>query len=115
MGTERLPVVLVIFIGVPGERVPALVDDVAQLQVLGAACWPVFVLDNGDLCTDSPVRLRGRAVIAKEAWEERRESWETYLRRRLAALRTSYRSSTSVTLTAAGLGDVERALLAGSA
>ena len=55
LGVERLPVILVSLIGfadgigeraVVSEVVDAVIDDVAEMQVLGAGFRPVFLLDT---------------------------------------------------------------------
>jgi hypothetical protein len=120
LGTERLPVVLVSLVGVAddlgdrvaiGELVDEVIDDVAELQVLGAGFRPVFLLDT-------PVFTRARSygyvvelVTPRTAWSAESPDWSEYVAARVASMTTTYGISAVITVGPKGLGDVPRGML----
>lgn len=113
LGTEQLPVVLVLMIGTPPAAVGSVVEEVARLQVLHASFRPVFVLDSPMF---GPVRRFGYPVellVGREDWSDPTSTWEEYLRVRLASIRRHFRSTAMIRLGADGLDAVDRAVLSG--
>jgi len=110
IGVESLPVVVLLLLDTPPERIPSVVEEVAELQVLGAGFRPVFVLDSP---TFAPVRRFGYVVellVARSEWiaEEPRSE---YLRRRVRSVLDLYGAQALVTVGPEGLGEGGRAAL----
>lgn len=113
VGTESLPVVLVVMLGADPDRVEATVDEVARLQLLGAGFRPVFVTDTAAF---GPMRRYGYPVellVDPVGWESNGEdaSWDEYARPRIALLFATYRATASVTLGPDGLDAPARLVL----
>jgi len=111
IGLERLPVVLLVLIGTPGHRIGEVVEEVARLQVLGAAFRPVFAIDSP---TFAPIRRFGylvELVTPSDSWTAD-EPWSEYAGRRLASMISAYGIRAVVTVGSDGLGDGGRATLA---
>ncbi len=112
VGTEQLPVVLVVALEVSPDQLSDIVDDIAAHQVQSAAFRPVFVIDT---VTFGPTRRYGypvELVTARRDWAGPDRSWEEYLRQRLSSTRRHFRVSVAIQLGPAGLDPVSRALLA---
>lgn len=113
VGTEALPVVLVVVIGADTETVEVTVDEVARLQLLGAGFRPVFVTDTPAFAATRrygyPVELLTGpptgSVTGRDA------AWDEYARERVALLFATYRASASVTLGPDGLDKPARLVL----
>lgn len=113
LGTEQLPVVLVVMIGTPAALVEPVVEEVAELQVLTAAFRPVFVLDSPAF---GPVRRYGypvELVTGRVDWTDTATTWEEYLGTRMASICRHFRSTGTVRVGPDGLDAVDRALLGG--
>lgn len=113
LGIEQLPVVLVMVIDVPAVSLEAVVDEVAQLQVLGAAFRPLFVLDVPRFAPAQRFGYPVELVVARPDWSDETMTWETYLGRRLGRIMARYDSAATVAVGPDGLTDIHRALLAG--
>ena len=110
IGVERLPVVLIVLIGTPTNRIGEVAEEVARLQVLGAGFRPVFVVDSP---TFAPIRRFGyviELVTPRDSWTVE-EPWSEYLRRRFASMLSAYGVHVVVTVGSDGLDDGGRATL----
>lgn len=110
IGSERLPVVLLLLVGTPVERIGDVAEEVASVQVLGAGFRPVFVIDSPVF---APIRRFGyvvELVVARNSWSAD-GSWSEYLRRRVASMMDLYSARAVITVGADGLGDGGRAAL----
>jgi hypothetical protein len=113
LGTEQLPVALVLLVGTPPDAVGAVVQEVAELQVLSASFRPVFVLDSP---TFGPVRRYGypvELVIRRDEWTDPATSWEEYLTMRITSIQNHFQSTGMVRVGPQGLDEVDRAVLSG--
>jgi hypothetical protein len=110
IGVERLPVVLIVLVGTPTNRIGDIAEEVAKLQVLGAGFRPVFVIDSP---TFAPIRRFGyviELVTPRDSWAAE-EPWSEYLRRRFASMLSAYGAHAVVAVGPDGLGDSGRAAL----
>jgi hypothetical protein len=120
VGVEQLPVVLVSLVGladdlaenaVPGKVIDAVIDEVAELQLLGAGFRPVFLLDTPAF---SRVRSYGYAVelvTAAATWSGEPADWPEYIGARVASMMRTYGVSAVVTVGPGGLDNPARGLL----
>jgi hypothetical protein len=111
VGTERLPVVVVIMLGVPADRVEAAVDEIAQLQLLTAGFRPVVVMDTPALGAARRYGFPTELLTSRDAWVDGHQSWDEYAQLRLGRIIATYRSACTVTVGADGLDDVGRLIL----
>lgn len=112
VGTERLPVVLVLLLGLPAGRVREVVDEVAELQVLTAGFRPVIVMDVPELAAARAYGFPAELLLPEDGWPHPAQPWDDYVRTTLGALFATYRSAASVIVGPDGLGRAERLLLA---
>jgi len=111
IGVERLPVVLLVLIGTPKDRIADVVEEVATMQVLGAGFRPIFVIDSP---TFAPLRRFGylvELVTPRDSWTAE-APWPEYVGRRLGSMVSLYGVKAVVTVGPEGLGDGGRAVLA---
>lgn len=120
VGTETLPVVLVLLIERPLDDVASVVQEVAELQVLTASFRPLFVIDTQAFAAVRRFGYPVELVISRADWNDARAewndaagSWDTYLRQRLASIVKRYRTSGAVRATSGTLDPIDRALLSG--
>lgn len=111
VGTERLPVVIVLMLGVPAERVEPIVDEIAHLQLLSAAFRPVIVMDSPELAATRRYAYPAELLIARDAWTDPGQSWDDYVRLRLSRIIATYRSSATVAVGPDGLDEANRLIL----
>lgn len=113
VGTEALPVVLVVIVGADTETVGATVDEVARLQLLGAGFRPVFVTDTPAFAATRrygyPAELLGESGAAEAKGGD--SSATEHARERVALLFSTYRATASVTLGPGGLDEPARLVL----
>ena len=113
VGTERLPVVVVVLIGVPAERMRAVVDEIAQVQLLTAGFRPVIVMDLPELSAARRYGFPVELLVDEDSWIGEEPSWSEYVRSRLGSIVTTYRSAATVLAHPAGLTRADRLLLNG--
>jgi hypothetical protein len=120
LGVEQLPVVLLSLVGLTdgtadnaavSKVVDAVIDEVAETQLLGAGFRPVFLLD-----TPAFGRVRGYRYVAelvppRAAWAGDPVDWSAYVAARVASIRTTYGVSAMITVGADGLDEVSRGVL----
>jgi hypothetical protein len=110
IGVERLPVVLIVLLGTPKDRIGDIAEEVARLQILGAGFRPVFLIDSPAF---APIRRFGyvtELVTPRDSWTAE-EPWSEYLRRRFASMLCAYGIGAVVAVGPDGLGDAGRATL----
>ncbi|NED97159.1 hypothetical protein G1H11_17815 [Phytoactinopolyspora alkaliphila] len=115
VGTERLPVAVILLLGVPADRIEPIVDDVAQLQLLTAAFRPVIVLDTPQFAAVRRYGYPAELITAEHAWADEHQPWDEYARLRLGKIIATYRSSATITVGGEGLGHTDRLLLSSCA
>lgn len=111
VGVERLPVVAVIMLGVPAERVDDAVREVAELQLLWAGFRPVVVMDTPKLGTARQFGYPAELLISREQWQDEAQSWDDYARGKLSSIFAAYRVGSAVTVGPDGLSDADRLVL----
>lgn len=109
-GTARLPVMLVVLLGLSDDEVDGWVEQVARSQMMTAAFKPLFVIDR-----DHFTRLRRYGypfefVLPYEDWVSVGDpsAWTGYVRDRLSGLDGLYRPATMVAATGPPPGDETR-------
>lgn len=108
-GIEDVPVALVVTIG--ADDLPAVVEAVAQEQVLTAGFRPVFVIDSDDLAAPRRLGYPVEHVVPRQEWVGDELSWREYLGRRLGELRKFYRAA--VVVEVHGTDDLGLTMLGG--
>ena len=119
LGTERLPVILLSLVGLTngistngssGQVVEAVIDEVAELQLLGAGFRPVFLLDIPAFSRARSYGYLVELVTPRSAWSAESD-WSDYIAARVASMRRNYGVSAMITVGAAGLDDAARGVL----
>lgn len=110
VGTESLPVVLVVVIGADAATLNSVVDETARLQISTAGFRPVIVSDADALAHIRQYGYPAELLISRSEWSGP-PSWDEYARERLALLFATYRASAAVTVGADGLDDASRLVL----
>lgn len=111
VGVERLPVVAVIMISVPSDRIGDVVDDVARLQVLTAGFRPVFVMDTPMFGATRRYGYPVEFLTARSSWDDSPDSWGEYAGSRIRSVIATYRTSATVSVHPSGLDENGRLLL----
>lgn len=111
VGVERLPVVIVVMLGLPAERVDGVVRDLAEVQLLSAAFRPVIVMDVPKLGAARAFGYPAELLINESSWTDETSSWDDYARAKLTGIFATYRASGSVTVGSDGLSQADRLVL----
>jgi hypothetical protein len=120
LGTERLPVILLSLIGLTngigtnassGQVVDAVIDEVAEMQLLGAGFRPVFLLDMPAFSRARSYGYLVELVTPRTAWSGELADWQDYLAARVASMTRTYGVSAMITVGADGLDDAARGVL----
>jgi hypothetical protein len=120
LGIERLPVILLNLVGLAddlgervaiGELVDDVIDDVAQLQLLGAGFRPVFLLDVPAFNRARSYGYVVELVTPRTAWSAELPDWSEYIAARVASMTKLYGVSAMISVGPRGLGDVARGVL----
>ncbi len=115
VGTEALPVTLVLVLGADRPTFEATVDGIARLQRVYAGFRPVIVTDQPAFAVTRRYGYPMELLLARESWDvdDQGQTWDEYARERIALLLATYRATASITLGPEGL-DAEAALLLGA-
>lgn len=113
VGTESLPVTLVVIVGADSSTIIHTVDELARLQLMSAGFRPVIVTDRPAF---GPIRRYGypaELLLPPDQWDasDSGVTWGEYARRRIALLLATYRATATVPLGPAGLDERARLLL----
>jgi hypothetical protein len=111
VGVERLPVAIVVMIGVPVETVRVTLEELAQLQVLTAAFRPVIVMDTPELNAARAYGYPTELLIDEANWSTTTQLWTDYIRDKLASIFTTYRSAASIVVGPTGLSRTDQLVL----
>lgn len=113
VGTEALPVVLVLVLGADEESFTSTVDEVARLQRVTAGFRPVLVTDHPGLGAARRWGYPLELLVAESGWDPdvQGQSWTEYARARIALLLAAYRATVTVTAGPGGLDGPARLLL----
>jgi hypothetical protein len=119
IGTERLPVILLSLVGLSdsvGDNaatsavVDAVIDDVAECQLLGAGFRPVFLLDTPAFSRARSYGYPVELVTPRTAWPGEPD-WSEYVAARVESMTTTYGVSAMITIGPDGPDDVARGVL----
>lgn len=114
VGTESLPVVLVVALGADADLVSDSVDEIARIQLLSAGFRPVIVTDTPAFSAPRRYGYPAEVLVDRKSWvsgDHGDGTWEEYARKRLALLFDTYRATASVTVGSTGLDDSARVVL----
>jgi hypothetical protein len=120
LGVERLPVILLNMVGLAddlgdriaiGELVDDVIDDLAELQLLGAGFRPVFLLDVPAFNRARSYGYVVELVTPRTAWSVELPDWSEYVAARVASMTAFYGVSAVITVGSDGLGEVPRGVL----
>lgn len=113
VGTESLPVTLIVILGADTDTIGGTVDEIARLQLMSAGFRPVIVTDRPAFAAIRRYGYPAELLLPRDEWDVDLQGvgWEEYAQRRLALLFSTYRASASVNLGPAGLDDTARLLL----
>lgn len=112
IGTEALPVVLVVIIDASPDDVTQVIDEVARLQLVGAGFRPVIVMDTPSLAAARRYGYVVELLVPENLWpHDSDELWVDYVRRRIALLFSTYRATASVGVGPGGLSTAARLIL----
>jgi hypothetical protein len=112
VGTESLPVVLVVIVGTASDQVSDIVDEVARHQLLGAGFRPVIVMDSPNFGAIRSYGYPVEHVIDRHSWvSDSDASWMDYVSARLQLLFDTYRATASIGVGPAGLDTASRLIL----
>ncbi|MVA77759.1 hypothetical protein GC722_17315 [Auraticoccus sp. F435] len=110
VGTENLPVLGILALGVPAEALTEVVDEVAQEQLLQASFRPVFVVDQPAFAVTRRFSYVTELVLPRDGWVDE-APWLEYLARRLDSVQETYGVSSWLRVPPGGLDDVALAQL----
>jgi hypothetical protein len=120
LGTERLPVILLSLVGLTngsgtnasrGQVVEAVIDEVAETQLLRAGFRPVFLLDVPAFSRARSYGYLVELVTPRTAWSGESADWPDYVAARVASMTRTYGVSALLTVGPEGLDDVARGVL----
>jgi hypothetical protein len=120
LGTERLPVILLSLVGLTngigtnsssGQVVEAVIDEVAEMQLLRAGFRPVFLLDMPAFSRARSYGYLVELVTPRTAWSGESADWSDYVAARVASMTRTYGVSAMITVGPDGLDDAARGVL----
>lgn len=113
VGTETLPVTLVVVLGADEQGFERTVAEVARLQRVTAGFRPVLVTDHPGFPVVRRYGYPLELLVREQDFEPvvQGRTWEEYARARLALLLSSYRATVTVAVGPDGLDDPSRLLL----
>jgi hypothetical protein len=120
LGTERLPVILVSLVGLTngtgingssGRVVEAVIDEIAEIQLLGAGFRPVFLLDTPAFSRARSYGYLVELVTPRTAWSGESTDWSEYVSARVESMARTYGVSAMITVSPDGLNDAARGVL----
>lgn len=110
VGTESLPVVLVVTLGADREALVDVVDEVARLQLMTAGFRPVFVTDVPAFAVFRRYGYPAELLLPAEPWDGP-GTWEEYARRVVGLMFDGYRATASISVGPGGLDAAGRLIL----
>jgi hypothetical protein len=110
MGTERLPVVLVVLFGTDLDTIEQVADEIARLQVATAGFRPVFVTDVPAFGVFRRCGYPAELLLPADGWQGR-ETWHEYARRLVGLMFDAYRATAAATVGPEGLDEAARVVL----
>jgi hypothetical protein len=97
--------------GSSGHAVEAVIDEVAEMQLLGAGFRPVFLLDVPAFNQARRYGYLVELVTPRTAWSGKSADWRDYLATRVSSMTRTYGISAIVTVGPNGLDDAARGVL----
>lgn len=120
IGVEQLPVILFSLVGMSdgaadhaavGHLVDAVIDEVAEWQLLGSGFRPVFLLDTPAFGRARVYGYLVELVTPRCGWVGEPVEWSGYVGARVASMRTCYGVSAVVCVGPDGLDEGARGVL----
>lgn len=113
VGTELLPVTLVVIVGADARTITATVDEVARIQLMMAGFRPVIVADVPAFAAARRYGYPFELLVPEFEWDaaEHETTWDEYVRRRIGLHFATYRATASITLGPDGLDHTSRLVL----
>lgn len=120
LGTEQLPVVLFSLVGLSDGAadqsavthvLDAVIDEVAETQLLAAGFRPVFLLDTPAFARTRSYGYVAELLTPRAAWVGEPADWSSYVGARVASMTATYGVSTMIAVGPDGLDDVARGVL----
>lgn len=102
VGTESLPVVLVVMIGTPRDIAEQSIETIARLQLLGAGFRPVILLDRPMFGSIRQHGYPAELVPSEASWPSDAD-WSEHVRERIRLAMSTYRCSASLNIGEHGL------------
>jgi hypothetical protein len=94
-----------------GQVVEAVIDEVAEMQLLGAGFRPVFLLDMPAFSRARSFGYLVELVTPLTAWSGESADWSDYVAARVASMTRTYSVSAMITVGPDGLDDAARGVL----
>lgn len=111
LGTESVPVLVVVAFDTSPEILDTMVDEIARQQLLSAGFRPVFVLSSPDFHAPRRYGYVSEFVVPEKSWPHSDRPWREYVQERLAAIITRYNCTATLHAGPDGLTDTQRLLL----
>jgi len=120
IGVHQLPVVLLTLLGptdslankqMTDKVIDAVIDEVAEMQLLGAGFRPMFLLDTPAFSRARSYGYLVELVTPATAWSTESADWPDYIGARVASMIRTYGISAVVRVGRDGLDEVARGLL----
>jgi hypothetical protein len=120
LGIDQLPVVLLSLVRLAedaaenaesGKVIDAAIDEVAELQLLGAGFRPVFLLDTPAFSRARSYGYVAELVTPLSTWAGDPADWQEYIGARVASMTRAYGISAVITIGPHGLDAVTQGLL----
>lgn len=120
LGIERLPVILLSLIGLTNgsgtnassdQVIDAVIDEIAEMQLLGAGFRPVFLLETPAFSRARSYGYLVELVTPRTAWSGESVDWPDYVAARVASMTRAYGISAIITVGPDGLDDAVRGVL----
>ena len=120
VGVHQLPVVLLTLLGptdgvadneMTDKVIDVVIDEVAEMQLLGAGFRPLFLLDTPAFSRARSYGYLVELVTPAAAWSAESADWPDYIAARVASMIRAYGISAVVTVGRDGLDEVARGLL----
>ncbi|HLR92898.1 MAG TPA: hypothetical protein VK053_00090 [Jiangellaceae bacterium] len=112
VGTEALPVVLVVMLEPEPDIIGPTLEQIAQLQLMGAGFRPVVLSDVPLFPATRPFGYPVELVPAERTWRPEQDGpWEDHVRARISLALDTYRCTCMVNIGPNGLDRTGRLLL----
>lgn len=112
VGTEALPVVLVVMLDPEPDSITPTLEQIAQLQLMGAGFRPVILSDVPLFAATRQFGYPVELVPAERTWQVEHDGpWENHVRSRISLAMDTYRCTCVLNVGPGGLDRTGRLLL----